>query len=140
VLAIRLGDDDDRHDVVLAIAVRGQHFHRREVQAVVQRELGPQQLVGIEGIVLLVAQVAARQWLLDGVLPDGRLAEPVALAGLEYDGDVRGVGLRIDAHLVAQHARVEITVGGRGAQQPALERLVVSVAETIAALDRAGRW
>ena len=52
---------------------------------------------------------------------DGGLAEAVTLAGLELDGDVGDVRLRIDAHLVAQHARVEITVGRGGAQQAALE-------------------
>ena len=136
MLAIRLGHDADRDDVILAVAVLGQHLDRREVQAVVQRELRAQQLGGVERIVLLVTQVAARQRFVDGVLADGGLAEAVTLAGLEFDGDVRDVGLRIDAHLVAQHARVEIAVGGRRAQQSALERFVVSVAEPVAALDR----
>ena len=49
---------------------------------------------------------------------------------------VGDVGLRIDAHLVAQHARVEIAVGGGRAQQAALERFVVRVVEPVAGLDR----
>ena len=68
MLAIRLGRDADRDDVVLAVAILGQHLDRREVQAVVERELRAQQLGGVERIVFLVAQVAPRQRLVDGVL------------------------------------------------------------------------
>ncbi len=134
--AVRLRGDADGHDVLFAIAFFGQDFDGGEVLAVVERELRAQQLGGVEVVVLLVAHEAADQCIVDAVLPDGGRAEAVALAGFEFDGYLRRVSLRIHAHFVAQHARVQVAVGRRGAQQPALERFVVRVGEPVAGLDR----
>ena len=123
------------HAVLFAITLFGQHFDGGEILAVVERELRAQQLGGIEVVVLLVAHVTADQRIVDAVLLDGGGAEAISLAGFEFDGDLRRVGLRIHAHIVAQHARIEVAVGRRGAQQPALERLVVRVIEAVAGLD-----
>ena len=123
------------NDVFVAIAILGQHFDGGEILAVVERELRAQQLGGVERLVLPVAQEAAHERLVDGVLRDGGRAEAIARAGLERDVDVRDVCCGIDAHLVADHARVEIAVGRRGAQQSALELFVGRMVEALARAD-----
>jgi len=84
----------------------------------------------------VVAQVTAYQRLADDVLPDAGRSEVIALAGVELEGDVRLVVRRVDDQLVANQARVEIAVGGRGALQVALDALVGRVAQAIAIVQR----
>ena len=129
VAAIRLGDDADRHFEIIAIAISGQHLDRREILAVVERELRAQQLGGVERFVFPITQVAAHQRIVDRVLRDRRVAEVITRAGFEGDLDLGGVRLWIDAHFIAQHARIEVTVVRGGAQQVALEGFVGGVIE-----------
>ena len=122
--------------MLVAVPIPGQHFDGGEILAVVERELRAQHLRHVERLVLLVAHVAAHERFVDGVLLDGGRAEAIARAGLELDGDLGDVCLRIDAHLVAQHARIEVAVGGGGALQVALDLFVAGVVEPLAGAQR----
>src|SRR5256886_17008053 len=99
---------------------------------VVEGELGAQHLREIEGVALLVAQVTAYQRLADHALAYAGGAEVIALTGIELERDVRFAVGRVDDQLVADEARVEIAVGGRGALQVGLDRLVGGVLEALA--------
>src|SRR6202040_1932206 len=78
----------------------------------------------------------AYQRLAYDVLADAGGSEVIALAGVELERDVRLVVRRVDDQLVANQARVEIAVGGRGALQVGLDALVGPVAQAIAIVQR----
>ena len=132
----RVGVNVHRHDVRAAIGIPGQHLEVGKVLRVVEGELGAQHLREIERLALVVAQVTAYQHLADDVLPDAGRSEVIALAGVELERDVRLVVRRVDDQLVANQARVEIAVGGRGALQVGLDALVGRVAQAIAIVQR----
>ena len=136
VAAAGVAADVDRHAERLAVGLARQHLEVGEVLRVIERELRAQHLRQVVGIALVIAQVAAHQLVVDHVLLDGGDAEAVALAGVELEGDVGGVLRRVDHQLVASHLGVEVAVGGGGALQVGLERLVVGVVEPVAGVQR----
>src|SRR5256885_14044002 len=138
VSAARVGVDAHRHDVRAAIGIPGQHLEVGEVLRVVEGELAAQHLREIEGGALLVAQVTAYQRLADHALAYAGGAEVIALTGIELERDVRFAVGRVDDQLVADEARVEIAVGGRGALQVGLDALVGGVLEALAIVQRQG--
>ena len=121
--------DADRRDQLFAVALLRQHLDDREILRVVERELGAQQRPRVEPLALAITQVALHQPGPQEILGDGGRAEPVALAGLERDEGARLARFRVHLQVAAREAGVEIAVGGRGAQQLALQAVVVEVAQ-----------
>ena len=134
--AARVGVDVDRHDACRAIGLGWQHLEVGEVLRVIERELGAQYLGEVEGVALVVAQVAAHQGLVDHLLLDRSRPEAIALAGVELERHVGAVVGRIDHELVADQSRIEIAVGGGGALQFGLDALVVRVFQPLSFAQR----
>ena len=110
-VAPRRAADMDGHDVRGRIALARYDLDAGEKLAVIERELRAQQLAGVVGLAIAIAQVAAQQWFADRVLRDGRGAEGIALAGLQFEHHVGAVRGRIDLQLVAQQSRIQVAEG-----------------------------
>jgi hypothetical protein len=136
VAPIGVGMNVDRHEVGGGIRRARPHLEVGEVLRVVERELSAQHLCQVEGIALVVTQVAPYQALLHDLLGDGGRAEAVALAGLKLERDARRVIRRIHQQLVARELGVEVAVGGGGALQVGLDAVVGRLVETLAGLER----
>jgi hypothetical protein len=96
----RFGEHGYRDQQGRAIRFTRDHLYRREILAVIERELGAQKFGRIVGRGLAEAQVATQQVLVERALRDGGGAERVPWPGVHREMDPCSAALEVHQHLV----------------------------------------
>ena len=132
IATIGFGANADRNLQRVGIGLPRDDFDVGEVLAVVEGELGTQQLRGIVRRAVAEAHVAAKQALIKSRLLDQRRAKTVARTGLEHEFGAGGEFRRIYSQFTARQFGLGIAERRRRAQQGVTHLIVRGVIDPLA--------